>query len=182
VVLLYRSNRVILNWAEVVSLVKELTGYTAERMTIDGNSSPEEQVRLFASAGLLISSHSSQLINVLFSHPSSALIEASSEFFNADFAEYAHGVGVFFRYALGGVVEDAVQPVDPGIQACTDELSHCEGSSYCILIHRAHCPPRHDKNKKKNFHANLTALRVAVTHAKNHLNWACDGLWSKYEF
>jgi len=182
IILLYRSNRGILNWREVADLVTEVTGWVPERATINGDSTPEEQVRLFASAGLLISSHSSQLINVLFSHPSSAMIEASSEFFNADFAEYAHGMGVFFRYALGGEVEGAVQPVDPGIQGCIDELSHCEGNSHCILVHRAHCPPRHALNKNKNFRANLTAVRQALVAAKNHLNWACDGLWSKYEY
>ena len=125
---------------------------------------------------MLLSSHSSQLINVLFSHPSSSMIEVSSEFFNADFAEYAHGMGVFFEYALGGTVVDGNR--DAKQEACTAELAACDGDSYCILNRRHLCNKgRSMKNKPKDFVANLTAVRQAVMHAKRHLDWACMGRW-----
>jgi hypothetical protein len=112
VVMVYRENRGILNWEAIGALVLELTGKPMARETINGESTSRRQVELFASAGMLLSSHSSQLVNVMFSHPLSTMIEVTAEFFNADFSEYAHGMGVHFQYALGGQVQNGIQ--DPG--------------------------------------------------------------------
>lgn len=227
VVMLYRENRGILNWPEIGQLVLELTGRPMERETIDGSSSSQRQVSLFASAGLLLSSHSSQLVNVMFSHPMSSMIEVSAEFYNSDFSEYAHGMGVHFQYALGGKVEQGIadpgqereqseqasrrrcawetvalcaapcltcppslsipslpaalpaarSPPPAGIQSCVDTLSQCDGDSHCILIQRYNCASRSYQNKNHNFHANLTAVRQAIRHSVDHLNWACGGKW-----
>jgi hypothetical protein len=91
-----------LNLNDIKVWLQQNYGKTAVVATINGKSSPRDQIELFAKSGLLISSHSSQLINVMFSHPRSAMIEVTPEFHNSDFSEYAHGMGVFFQYALGG--------------------------------------------------------------------------------
>lgn len=100
-VLLYRNNRVIVNRDELRAMLKKEYDLEVEYVTIDEKSTSEEQVTLFATTGLLLSSHSSQMINVLFSPPGSAMVEIAPEFYNADFSEYAHGMGIFFQYALG---------------------------------------------------------------------------------
>lgn len=101
VALLYRHNRGILNKDEIRTMLKKEFDLDMEFVTIDENSSSETQVSLFASTGLMLSSHSSQMINVLFSPPGAAMVEIAPEFYNADFAEYANGMGIFFQYALG---------------------------------------------------------------------------------
>jgi len=175
IVMLYRENRGIKNHAEIAQLITAMTGKKVERKTIDAKSTHKEQIQLFAGAGLLLSSHSSQLINVLFSHPHSSMIEVTAEFFNADFAEYAHGMGVFFQYALGGQVINGVD--EPGARACVDVLSRCHGNSQCILRERFNCPKRGFANKPRDFIANLTAVEIAVRQAVMHMDWACGGKW-----
>lgn len=176
IVLLYRSNRMIMNWEELRDMVHEMTGgRTLERVTIDARSTHAEQVELFATTGMMISSHSSQLVNVMFSHPHSTMIEVTPEFYNADFSEYAHGMGVFFQYAIGGTVVDGTP--EAAIDACTAALSVCEGDSQCILRERYKCGRRSYTNKNHNFHADLNAVRQAIKHAIQHLNWVCGGKW-----
>lgn len=175
IVMIYRENRGIINKLEVASVVKEMTGYDVDFETISGESTAERQISLFASAGILLSPHSSQMINIMFSHPNSVMIEVTAEFYNADFGEYAHGMGVYFQYALGGDVPDGVQ--DPGIQACIQTLNKCEGDSHCILIQRFFCGKRSFANKPLNFNANITAVRVAIKNSLAHLNWVCGGKW-----
>lgn len=174
-VLLYRHNRGIINRDEIASMLKLEFGIQIEFATIDETSSSQAQVSLFASTGLMLSSHSSQLINVLFSPAGSAMIEVAPEFYNADFSEYAHGMGVFFQYALGGQPRGGVdQPLQ---RECIDHLSVCEGASYCVLDQRYKCKNREYPNKNLDFHANITAVRIAVKNSIQHLNWLCTGRW-----
>lgn len=174
-VLIYRENRRIINEAEIVKLLKDEFNVNLELQTINQYSTSAQQVSLFASTGLLLSSHSSQMINVLFSRPSSAMIEISAEFYNADFGEYAHGMGVFFQYALGGTVPDGV--IDQGQKQCVQVLNTCQGDSHCILQRRFKCGHRGGSNKNLNFIADLNSVRIAVRHSIEHLNWACGGKW-----
>lgn len=186
VVFLYRENRGILNWEAIGRVVREVTGGSfgsgekeMVRATIDGQSSTRTQVDLFASAGLLLSSHSSQLVNVMYTHPHASMVEVTSEYFNSDFSEYAHGMGVHFQYAIGGEV--AMPPgehPDPLVRECTQILSVCRGDSHCILRERYKCARRRSfVNKNRDFHADLDAVRLAVENAVKHLNWACGGKW-----
>lgn len=175
IVLLYRENRGIINQQEIMDMITREFHKEVQLKTINGKSTSQEQVELFASAGLLLSAHSSQMVNVLFSHPNSAMIEISSEFYNADFAEYAHGMGVYFQYALGGEVPGA----DPhnGQKECVAVLNECDGDSHCILKQRHFCGQRSGNNKNSNFVADIDRIRRAVQHAIDHLDWACNGKW-----
>jgi len=174
-VLLYRHNRKILNRAAIVDMLKDEFGLELEYRTVDERSSSQQQVSLFASTGLMLSSHSSQLTNMLFSPPGSAIVEISPEFYNADFAEYAHGMGIFFQYALGGVVPDGVS--QPSQDECISLLSTCEGASHCIIDRRHACKNKNWPNKNHNFVANVTAIKIAVKNSMQHLNWLCTGRW-----
>lgn len=174
-VMLYRHNRGIVNREEIRTMLKAEFGIELEYATIDETSSSAAQVSLFASTGLMLSSHSSQLINVLFSPAGSAMIEVAPEFYNADFAEYAHGMGIFFQYALGGQPRGGVdQPLQ---RECVETLSACEGASYCVLDTRYKCKNREYPNKNLDFVANITAVRIAVKNSIQHLNWLCTGRW-----
>lgn len=181
-VLLYRHNRKILNQDAILYMLKNDFGI-AERdievATVNEDTPSRDQVSLFASTGLMLSSHSSQLINVLFTQPSSAMIEVAPEFYNADFSEYAHGMGVFFQYALGGEVDpNDERRVDlPKHRECVSHLSRCHGYSYCFLKERWGCDAHDNANKNLVFFANLTAVRIAVQNSIGHLEWTCAGRW-----
>jgi hypothetical protein len=143
---------------------------------VSGDSSAHAQIHTFADYGLILSSHSSQLVNVMFTHANAAMMEISAEFYNADFSEYAHGMGVFFQYAFGGEIPGG-RP-DANMEECIRLLNTCEGDSHCILIKRFQCPkPRSAANKPLNFNANLTSVEIALSHVLSHLNWACMGKW-----
>ena len=175
IVFLYRENRGILNWEDIGQIVKQMSGKDMIRETIDGTSSSRRQVELFASAGMLLSSHSSQLVNVLYSHPHSTMIEVTGEYYNSDFSEYAHGMGVHFTYAIGGHVPDGES--DDRVKECTAILAPCLGDSHCILRERYKCPRRSFTNKNRNFNADLQQVKVAVRNALKHLDWICGGKW-----
>jgi len=178
ITLLTRDNRKILNQQEIVDYIKATYKKTVSVVQLSSSSTPAEQIATFASSGLLLASHSSQMVNVMFSHPRSAMIEIAPEWYNSDFSEYAHGMGVFFRYALGGSVP-GVQ-INETMKECLRVLSECEGDSYCLLIKRFDpaCKKREVCCKYlPGFVADLEQVKVALQHAINHLNWACGETW-----
>ena len=178
ITLLTRDNRKILNQQEVVDYIARVYKKSVSVVQISGESTPAEQIRTFAESGLLLAPHSSQLVNVMFSHPRSAMIEIAPEYYNSDFSEYAHGMGVFFRYALGGTVPGV--EVHDSMRQCLAVLNECEGDSYCMLVKRFDnvCKKREVCCKYlPGFYANMTQLQVALQHAINHLNWACGETW-----
>ena len=178
VTLLTRANRRILNQQAIVDWIKAEYGKDVVVVEVGGHSTPQEQVEAFAHTGLMLASHSSQLVNVVFSHPRSAMVEIAPEYYNSDFSEYAHGMGVFFRYALGGIVPGG--EVTESMGRCLGMLEECEGDSYCILLKRFEkvCKERQVCCKyMEGFHADMDRVKMAVQHAVNHLNWACGEVW-----
>ena len=177
VTILYRENRQILNRQAIIDWIKQTYGVDAVIATTNERTSSYDQVSLFAHSGLLLASHSSQVVNVVFSQPGSVVVEIAPEFYNADFAEYAHGMGVFFQYALGGDVDrsDPQRQEQPLHEECVALLSACEGYSWCVVRERYKCRAHTYPNKNLNFYANLTAVQQAVKNAMGHLDWLCDG-------
>lgn len=213
ITMIYRSNRIVTNYAEVMERIARRIGIdwnntlhapspsTAQfdrgylpqlqYVTIDASSSSLDQYRLFASTGLLLSSHSSQLINVLFSHPRSGVIEMTPEFHNSDFARYAADIGVNnYYYMLGGA---EMQPDDPhhtgGVSStlamadCVARLnSDCGGRGPCVLhTSHHHCPRHPDKtNKQLNFRIiDLDRLERVIEAAIQEIETVCGGNWVK---
>ena len=178
IALLTRDNRRILNQQAIIDWVSQTFHKPVDVININSSSTPAEQISAFASTGLLLASHSSQLVNVVFSHPRAAMVEIAPEYYNSDFSEYAHGMGVFFRYALGGKVPGAA--TTDSMQRCLALLDECEGDSYCILLKRFEktCKERYVCCKYMDgFEADMDRVKVAVQHAVNHLNWACGEQW-----
>ena len=179
ITLLTRNNRRILNQQVIIDYIQQTYKKTVSIVQINEASTPAEQIRTFAESGLLLASHSSQMVNVMFSHPRSAMIEIAPEYYNSDFSEYAHAMGVFFRYALGGDVPGA--EVHSSMRECLRVLNECEGDSYCMLIKRFDnvCKKREVccKYNPPGFNADLEVVKVALQHAINHLNWACGEAW-----
>ena len=166
ITLLTRDNRKILNQQAIIEHIQQTYNKPVSVVQITEASTPAEQIRTFAESGLLLASHSSQLVNVMFSHPRSAMLEIAPEYYNSDFSEYAHGMGVFFRYALGGSVPDA--EVHSSMRDCLRALSECEGDSYCMLVKRFDptCKSREVCCKYgAGFNADLEAVKLALRHA-----------------
>ncbi|MCJ1297051.1 hypothetical protein MMC34_008620 [Xylographa carneopallida] len=184
---LYRENRHVLNRQAILDWIRATYRVDAVVATTNGEMSSAEQVALFARTGLMIASHSSQVVNVVFSQPGSAVVEVAPEFYNADFAEYAHGMGVFFQYALGGEVDraDAQRREQPLHEECVRVLSACEGFSWCVVRERYKCPPmkepgwNYNANKNLAFNANMSAVQQAIKNAMGHLDWLCDGQFTQ---
>jgi len=176
VVLLRREDRKILNTSKIALYLKEKFNKTLEYVTITGRNTSRAQIETFSSFGLMISSHSSQLVNMVFSHPSSVIIEVAPEFYNADFGEYAHGMGLRFQYAIGGAVPGAV--IDKAERVCASQLSKCLGDSHCFLHQRFTCTGgRKICCKNRDFNANIPAVQIAIDNAIEHLNFRCQGKW-----
>ena len=178
ITLLTRANRRILNQQQLIDWVSTTYNKPVHVVEISSSSTPQQQVDAFASTGLMLASHSSQLVNVVFSHPRSAMVEIAPEYYNSDFSEYAHGMGVFFRYALGGEVPGG--QISDGMNKCLALLDECEGDSYCILLKRFEraCKERSVCCKYMDgFNADIDKVKIAVQHAVNHLNWACGEAW-----
>ena len=178
-VLICRPDRAILNQGEMLSFLKRRYNVLIAPVTVDGSTSSLEQARVFATAGLILSAHSSQMVNVMFAHSSAAMVEVTGEYYNLDFARYATSMGVFFRYAIGGSFPNTTTPVDPLMTRCVDALHACRGDNFCIG-HRAEreCLQYVDfPNKNLAFYANMTAVDIAVRQALGHIMQACYGKW-----
>jgi hypothetical protein len=192
VLLLRRPDRRVLNSDQLRELLKAKWGLELEEHSVSALTPSREQMKLFATAGLILSSHSSQLINVLFSHPAQALIEIAPEFYNVDFSAYAHAMGLHFNYAIGGSIpiSNAIDPLqmveytyvsDPLMLSCVTALqSECPGGdSWCITQRSPEFCSKITQwpNKQMNFHANLTAITIAMQQALGHIQDKCFGKW-----
>ena len=178
VTFLYRHDRGVMNRQALVEWIEREFDVSVTVATINETTPSAEQVGLFARTGLMLSSHSSQLMNVLFSQPGSAVIEVSPEYYNTDFASYSHAMGVYFQYALGGEVDpsDPSRDLQPAHADCVAALSVCNGFAHCVLREKEKCSAtRHARNKNLDFVANQTAVQTAVRNAMGHLQWLCDG-------
>ena len=180
-VLIYRPDRSMLNQGELLAYLKQKYNLLVHPTAVDGSTSSFDQARIFASAGLILSPHSSQLVNVMFAHSSAAVVEVTGEFYNLDFARYATSMGVYFRYAIGGHFPAAHQPPDPLMADCVRELHQCGGDNFCIAARaERHCRQgSYFPNKNLPYYANLTAVDVAVRQALSHLLKHCYGRWQE---
>ncbi|KAJ3230067.1 hypothetical protein HDU81_004794 [Chytriomyces hyalinus] len=75
--------RRILNMDQVIHLMRQKGIQTIETLNPSEDESLDKQASQFSSVGLIISSHSSQLANLLFAHPNAAVLETSPVFKNA---------------------------------------------------------------------------------------------------
>ena len=216
ITLLYRSNRRILNYRQVMDMLASkfnlqwsdpfassssgsspMSGnrFASDYMpqlqyvTIDEKSSSLDQYKLFSSTGLLLSSHSSQLVNLLFSHVNSGVIEITPEFYNIDFARYGHGMGIDnYHYMLGGAelqpdpsINNGLLGVNKAMTSCVNRLnSECHGRGDCILERWwSMCPPNpSNTNKHLSFTLiDLKRLESLIDESVAKIESFCNNEW-----
>ena len=179
-ILITRPDREIMNKAEMFQHLYRRYGLSIDVVTIDGSTPSRQQAALFAESGLVLSAHSSQMINVVFAHVSTVMIEITAEFYNPDFAQYARSMGIYFRYALGGNVTDPAPEIDPLMIDCLRAMQRCHSDSMCVMAaYDQACLQRGSfPNKHKPFYANVTAVDEAVRQALSHIHWLCYGSWA----
>jgi hypothetical protein len=181
-VLITREDRAMLNRDDVIAMVKAKFNVDLEVTTVTGKHTSRQQAELFASSGLILAPHSSQLINVMFSHPGQVIIEVAPELYNMDFSQYARTVGVYFVYALGGTVPNSKTFPWPEQVECLKQLAPCDGDPACmkpIYYSSPKCKFTDYPNKNLPYTANVTQIQHAITHAMHHLDWLCYGRWSQ---
>lgn len=181
-----RPDRAIVNVQAIVDRVRERYNVLIEPVAVNHTTPSVDQAALFAGAGLLLSAHSSQMVNVLFSTANSVMIEVTAEFYNVDFFNYARSVGVRFQYAIGGSVVDREDEGD-AMRNCVRALRAMCGSSTmggggdssCVeRVAAISCTERRQfPNKHKAFEADVEAVERAVREGLKHLLHSCHGRW-----
>ena len=184
-----RPDRAVVNVQAIIDRIKDRYNIVIEPVSIDHTTPSVEQAKLFAGAGLLLSAHSSQMVNVLFSGSNSVMVEVTAEYYNIDFFNYARSVGVRFFYALGGLVvgnEQTGGKEDEGdaMRTCVRALrAMCGGKqggdSFCVeSMAKLSCTERRQfPNKHKAFEADVDAVERAVREGLKHLLHTCQGRW-----
>jgi len=195
VMILYRNEplnrrRLILNQDRVEDLLRRYGIRHFEKVTVGSESSSQEQASLFADYGLIISSHSSQLVNTLFAQSSTAVIEVAPAFFNYDFGEMANQMGLKYFISLGGTAQNITLPAEA--QECHDDLLTCEGEGPCfgqkLKIQLQKCfisskPYKEFSTRIKHFdfETDLPILEKVLQKALLHLHESCGGRWKGVE-
>lgn len=95
---------------EVISQVAAEFGIKKiDRVTIGAKNSSAEHIALFSSFGLLFSGHSSQLTNLIFSQPNTAVVELVGSFLNnQSFSPFEVGmkeIGILYEVSRGHDVD-----------------------------------------------------------------------------
>jgi len=197
-IILHRSGekrrREITNEEELIKSLKKLGVVDIERATISHLNSSLEQAYLFNQAGLLISPHGSELVNIIFSQPKAALIEVTPTIFNFDFAQMGIDLGNPLWFSIGGTPSDMSAP-PPEIDKCNQLFKNCVGEPRCCRQKEkdsVECAkPSNGNNannkvaysdyaktvKHLNFAANVKAFERVVKEMIKTLNRACAGHW-----
>lgn len=106
VVILQRSTgrklRKFTNMGEVKTAIKTVTGHDAVVTTTNEHMSIREQALRFRTAGLVVSTHSSQLFGLTWMHPGASAIEVLPVILNPHFALAGETLGINYRFAYGG--------------------------------------------------------------------------------
>jgi len=163
-----------------------------------------EQASLFASAGLLLSSHGAQLSNLLFSPPHGVVIEVEAEYISSDYPRFARNAGVRLIQAIGGTVPAEAEAEQERQRAASSRVRRgqapppaphmrhsfapfsslldatCSGDSVCALGRLPEFPLLDHvtpDRKDVDFVADLGNLERAIRQAIAHLNWACREEW-----
>ena len=181
-----RPDRDIVNRVSLAEHLQRVFNLRLDFLSVSASTPSSSQAASFHGAGLILSAHSSQLINTLFSSPSAAVIEISPELYNLDFAHYAADQGLFFRYAFGGEVQ---RPEDSGdkmrhcVAALRAQSTHCAADPFCVeRVAAAECWERtHFPNKGKAFIADVKAVERAVRQALGYLMSRCYGRWGSIQ-
>jgi len=191
--LLHRSGstrqRKILNEDELEQTLRKLGIQDIERVTVSDQTNSLSQALLFHSAGLVISPHGSELLNMVFSHPNTAFIEVVPTILNFDFAQIGLDLGTPLWFSVGGTVP-GIQ--EPGVVSnCNKIFKNCVGEPRC-------CRQKEKENlscqksqkgpgtfadyvkevKHQDFYADAKAFERVVSEMLKKLKTNCHGNWT----
>ena len=169
--------RKFLNMDAVKTLLTEELGIVDLSVVSTSQAiSAVDQAKLFGEFGLMISTHSSQLVFSIFGQSGAAIVEAAVTFFNDDFAEIAQRAGLFYRMAIGGAVPSSTSEITPA--GCNKAFSSCRGEPECFEKHATCTKLERGEIKELDFEVDLEALRSSTRQAIDHLHEACGGNWN----
>lgn len=99
----------------------------------------------------------------------------ASTYFNSDFSSLAQKAGIFYQFALGGKVPDAVTDYTPDY--CNRKFADCEGMPQCIEKGVICSKSERGDVKELDFEADITVVMERVEKAIEHLDRVCGGRW-----
>ncbi|KAJ3307488.1 hypothetical protein HDU76_004633 [Blyttiomyces sp. JEL0837] len=163
--------RWILNQNDMIELMQNKGIHEIDVVQISEDHSLQEQAQIFASFGLMISSHSSQLANLVFAHENAVVIEASPIFKPA----FRHlGIMSRLKYinSVGHMPEENEAPILEAIKARGCDLEKMiEVAGYDCNITREEREPL----KMANFYMDLAVFERQLDESLAHLEEVCKG-------
>ncbi len=95
-----RSPRKIRNY-DVIDRVLKRHGIAYANVTLDATTPVVAQIGVFYGAGLIISSHSSQLKNLVYSGRNTVVIETKAQLYSTAFSDGTEHLGIIYTHSVG---------------------------------------------------------------------------------
>lgn len=150
-------------------LLKDRPSVTLERVEVTGTWTAEEQARFFASFGLLLTPHSSQLSNLMFVQENVAALELIPVEITQVFQFLGWKMGMDYRRLVSPKLAksdlDSDAKLAEAVEACfSDDSSQCSyGKSKLI--------------KDKDFYVDIEQLTLIVRSMLSELDRVCGAKW-----
>ena len=96
------GRRAVINAQEIIDYTKRKFGINLQVQYINSSTLPHEQARMFNTADLIVSSHSSQMFNMVFSRFDTTIVELIPKFYSGAFAYRAPRFGLNYHVCEGG--------------------------------------------------------------------------------
>ncbi len=113
----------------VVDSVLYRLGISYVNVTLGASATGFEQMDLFSSVGLLISSHSSQLKNLAFATDNTIVVEVKADMYSEAFSDGTQHMFLIYRHSIGHEPD----PHDVNVTYANDLLSKARIYSKVIL-------------------------------------------------
>eukprot|EP00048_Salpingoeca_helianthica_P003150 m.64389 g.64389 ORF g.64389 m.64389 type:complete len:465 (+) comp12522_c0_seq1:52-1446(+) len=129
-----RPMRKMSNIEQVVETITARTGLVTDIRSMSGETTLRDQAILFREYSLIVSSHSSQLMAMLFARPGTVFVEVVPVLFNLDFANAARDLGLQYFLLVSGdpLLFKGNGPYSSVLQQAVADQRECAGSMACI--------------------------------------------------
>ncbi|KCV71216.1 hypothetical protein H696_02167 [Fonticula alba] len=189
----------VMNEEVIERLLRKYGVRNIARVTTTKDTPTKEQASLFYNSGLILSPHSSQLVNLVFTPANASIIEMAPAYFNSDFSQIAEVLTQNYHFVIGGYATG--DPVSltteekAHLAMCNARYAYCNGrldkcsvraSFENIKDHqpKGNCSsgsPAYAKYSKavksRDFYVDEAGLERAIKSALYRLHQACGGSW-----